>query len=261
MGYCYLYETFSHFLFSINLNTNVAFLMVMSKFKKLVWLHWCSSLSSSSVGYISEKNPSTSPPSFIDKESSLKHFVEWECQAFTLCEEIRDEICPSSFEEGRKFAPSGPGTILTEIPTDSCICNPSHFKAVIFDQMIYSGFEWYWTILKWSSSFLTQKCGLICRPSIKVLVSSFKCKINDWRKFIFPFLMRKISIQGGKVISCDWLGTIFVIYIVQWLNYGIWILEYPEPVKLDENLAFLKVSVLWVNHFKNIWSRFRDLLC
>ena len=87
--------------------------------KKLVLLPWCSSLSSSSVGYISKKNLPTFPPSFIEKKSI--NFVEWEYQVLTLFEEIRNEICSSSFEEGRRYGPSRPGAILIEIPTDSCV--------------------------------------------------------------------------------------------------------------------------------------------
>ena len=70
--------------------------MVKSKFKTVAWSPWCSALSSSSCGYMSQIDLSNPLPSFIVQGSSLKRFVEWKCLDLNLSEEISDDMYPSS---------------------------------------------------------------------------------------------------------------------------------------------------------------------
>ena len=161
-------------------------------------LSWCPSLSSRSVGYISETKLSNIPTIIYRKEISNKTLCSVGMSSFDFVWKIRDEIYSSSFEEGRRFAPGEPGAILIEIPTDSCICNASHFKVAIFDQMIYSNFEWCSTILGWPSSFLTLKCCVICWRFIKFLFSPLNTKSMIEESLCFSFSWGKFLYKVEK---------------------------------------------------------------
>lgn len=176
-----------------------------------------------------------SPPSFIEQKSPIKHFVQWECLALALFGKIREdnifffiwirkEICPKS-------------TRINSLWDSNWLLHLQRFPlsisnswAVLSNPLVYSNHHLV---------FLPQNV----MPFIKVLVSSLEFKINNLRKFMLQIIPRKICIQSGNVINCSRLCTIFLIYIVQWWNYGIRILKYPELH------FFLKVFSLWVTQF------------
>ena len=69
-GYCSPYEAFLQLMgkepvLSNSLYIKTPSFMVISKFKNLPWSPWCSTLTSSSFGYILQIEIANSPPSFI----------------------------------------------------------------------------------------------------------------------------------------------------------------------------------------------------
>ena len=78
---------------SNNLYIKVSSLIVIFKFKKVVWSSQCSTLSPSPFGYTSQIDLSNFPPPYY---SSMKRFVNGNVLPWFLSEEISDGMYSSS---------------------------------------------------------------------------------------------------------------------------------------------------------------------
>ena len=122
----------------------------------------------------------------------------------------------------KKFGQNGAGSIPIGIPIDCCIT---------------------FQTLKWPKY----------KHFTRVIVSSFKFRIKNWRKFIFETIMRQFCVQSRKVISCYRVfSTFFLHYFVERLIKGAAIdMRYFARSKFFRSYVHKKnFSLIWEVVFK-----------